>query len=467
VRPSDLRALRAEADAAWAMASCAEAERLLAVRDPAVRARAYSQLTAQLAASGDTLLPSDEERVIRSFGRANTGRLSPDAVPTWVDEGSSPVRPAAPAPTSVARPRHRPVPWLNRAGAPAAASRRCVPGLPRSAGQPALRARPGLSGLALFWGVVGSALGGSALVLQSLGPPEGSHAVAHIDGAGPTGPRTQPPASASALPDAAPPPSAGAIALWPAEGMMLTARFGTDRADAAATREAGGNTAEAAPRLGGGRPAPAGPTVPDRLQRPWASGAVPHTEPLATALAGTLAGLERAGSATQAAEVLQDPTAGIGSMTQPSGNAGPESLSHALDASVPGGPTQAADGGVSHENLPVPPPPTEAEARAPGSTLTARWGVPPADPALGGADVLPAAVAEGPLAFEFVPGAGMEGEAVSHAAGSDAPLAPSADAAAPAERTAGTASGPVPREVPTAADAGDLAHADPRNARCD
>lgn len=68
---ADLHLLRQEAEAAWVETSHAEARRLLAEQDGAVRAQAYAVLLKQLAAAGDALLPEDEDRIHRSFAAAS------------------------------------------------------------------------------------------------------------------------------------------------------------------------------------------------------------------------------------------------------------------------------------------------------------------------------------------------------------------------------------------------------------
>ena len=94
--------------------------------------------------------------------------------------------------------------------------------------------KPGLRGLAAFWGVVTLTFGGGALVLQHLGPPEEPSAAVHAGG-GPGEPRApQAPSEAwptPAYPDQARLPSPGPVlALWPAERMPTPfdpARAGT------------------------------------------------------------------------------------------------------------------------------------------------------------------------------------------------------------------------------------------------
>ncbi|GAA0573330.1 hypothetical protein GCM10009416_09990 [Craurococcus roseus] len=100
------------------------------------------------------------------------------------------------------------------------------------AGRPAPRPSPGLRGLAVFWGVVGMAFGGGALILQSLGPPEASPAVAHARGTNRGEP--EPPQPTMGVPEAWRAPSdsdktrlpspSPIFALWPAERMPV--RFG-------------------------------------------------------------------------------------------------------------------------------------------------------------------------------------------------------------------------------------------------
>jgi hypothetical protein len=67
MRPADLRRLRGKADAAWREVVHAEAERVLAIADPAERLRAYAQLSRVLAEEGETLPADAADRILHSL----------------------------------------------------------------------------------------------------------------------------------------------------------------------------------------------------------------------------------------------------------------------------------------------------------------------------------------------------------------------------------------------------------------
>ncbi|WP_419897160.1 hypothetical protein [Roseomonas sp. USHLN139] len=109
MQAADLDRLRREAEAAWIETSHAEARRLLAEQDGAVRARAYAVLLKQLAASGDALLPEDEHRIQQSFASAAP---RPPQAPWPEGAGDDPGRCAALALEAALQSQRRLAAWL-------------------------------------------------------------------------------------------------------------------------------------------------------------------------------------------------------------------------------------------------------------------------------------------------------------------------------------------------------------------
>ena len=297
------------------------------------------------------------------------------------------------------------------------------PGPERAEGWSVPRLARGLRGLGVFWGAVTMTLGGGALVLQYLGPPEPPAAIAHA-GTGPEGAREGARATSGeawltpALPGAAARPSAPGpmLALWPAERMRT--RFDAAHAGGAAALESGDAAAVDA-RLDEDRPAPID---------------------IVTAVR------------SQVADALMEPA----------------------PASVP----EIERSGGSDNGLPTgatrPPPPSEPGSGAPGTAsgsedAPAGGGAPPA--AVGTTAGSGTAQAPGATADDETPasvsGSGADAAAAeARDAGPVAPLLPGlGGAAAPAQASVPTAPPAGAPDVPAAADMHDPPHADPQSAR--
>ena len=222
--------------------------------------------------------------------------------------------------------------------------------------RPAPRPNPAFHGLAAFWGVVALAFGGGALVLQSLGPPEGSTALAQASGADRGEPQPQQPGLAASEawlvpsdPDKTRLPSPSALfALWPGERMPVRfdsgpAGAGTPEADSLAVFD---------PRVDDDRPVPAAE----------ATKAVPSSKFPTSAMTGRASiGRDGAGGARVAAAEASPHTMAAGAAALPAGIAGggPDAAAPALE--TPGASNAGSDTGViateaeASERLPGPP----------------------------------------------------------------------------------------------------------------
>ena len=87
MRAADLHRLRGEADAAWQVEVNREAERIIALPDPAERMRAYAELSRVLAEEGETLPADAADRILRSLrGDGAETRGKERAVDGWAVE---------------------------------------------------------------------------------------------------------------------------------------------------------------------------------------------------------------------------------------------------------------------------------------------------------------------------------------------------------------------------------------------
>ena len=84
---TDLRRLRDEADEAWREVVDSEAERILALPDPAERMRAFAHLSRVLAEEGETLPEGAADRILKSL-RADPQERATDqeAASSWAAE---------------------------------------------------------------------------------------------------------------------------------------------------------------------------------------------------------------------------------------------------------------------------------------------------------------------------------------------------------------------------------------------